>query len=218
MAETGKLYREARDRITQIVAGTPDEQLAGSVPACPGWSVKDVVAHLAGVCADILSGNLDGVATDPWTAVQVEARRGWSMTSLLSEWAEAATRCEDMSSAFPETAASMWVSDVTTHEQDIRGALGVRGARDCEGVALAVRWLARDLDQPLRILTDEGDAFGAPDAGVTLRASRFELFRALTGRRSVDQIAAMRWDGAHAPFLPIFSRGPFRPARDGIYE
>ncbi|MGI8707100.1 MAG: hypothetical protein ACR2LG_02690 [Actinomycetota bacterium] len=37
-----------------------------------------------------------------------------------------------------------------------------------------------------------------------LRTSTFELFRALHGRRTVDQVRAMEWDGDPEPWMPVF--------------
>ena len=41
-----------------------------------------------------------------------------------------------------------------------------------------------------------------PDA--TIRASRFELFRALSGRRSPEQVRAYDWTGDPEPFIQYF--------------
>jgi hypothetical protein len=48
---------------------------------------------------------------------------------------------------------------------------------------------------------------GAP-AG-TLDVEEFELFRALTGRRSAAQIRRFDWNVDAEPYLPIFGLGPF---------
>ena len=56
------------------------------VPACPDWTVKDVAAHMAGVCEDILAGNLDGVATDAWTNAQVARHADDSLDDVLDSW------------------------------------------------------------------------------------------------------------------------------------
>ena len=81
----GALYADGRGRISDLVSGL-GEEAAAPVPACPQWSVHDVVAHLTGVCADILAGNIAGVATDPWTDAQVCARRDRSVEEVLAEW------------------------------------------------------------------------------------------------------------------------------------
>ena len=40
-------------------------------------------------------------------------------------------------------------------------------------------------------------------------AQAYELFRALTGRRSPAQIRALRWTVDPEPYLPAFQFGPF---------
>ncbi|MGH2758175.1 MAG: hypothetical protein ACRDKJ_01280, partial [Actinomycetota bacterium] len=47
------------------------------------------------------AGNLEGVATDPWTAKQVEARRGRKIPQLLAEWSEHADAIDPLLPSFP---------------------------------------------------------------------------------------------------------------------
>jgi hypothetical protein len=44
-----------------------------------------------------------------------------------------------------------------------------------------------------------------------LRIDDFEFMRALTGRRSVEQMAASAWDGAFAPEHLVLARFSARP-------
>jgi hypothetical protein len=55
---------------------------------------------------------------------------------------------------------------------------------------------------------------GVPQATVT--APPFELFRALSGRRSLDQIRDFSWDGDPEPYLGVFS--PFEAPREPVVE
>ncbi len=103
MGDVGPLYAKGRERIAGLVHDLDPERAATSVPPCPGWTVHDVVAHLSGICADIVGG-------------------------------------------------------------------------------------------------------------------RFEMLRALTGRRSEEQIAAFDWDADYRPYLGAFSRGPFRMAQVPVAE
>ncbi|HET7246492.1 MAG TPA: maleylpyruvate isomerase N-terminal domain-containing protein [Streptosporangiaceae bacterium] len=50
------MYRETRERLAGLVAGLDEAQLGTPVPACPGWSVADVVGHLAAIPEDALAG------------------------------------------------------------------------------------------------------------------------------------------------------------------
>ena len=83
VADTGALYRAGRTRITELVGRLGPDDARRSVDAWPGWTVQDVVAHLAGACADALAGRLDGVTTAAWADAQVAARRERTLADLL---------------------------------------------------------------------------------------------------------------------------------------
>ncbi len=219
----GRLYAEGRARITELVRDLDDDALAKRVPHCPEWTVKEVVAHLTGVCADIINGRIDGVATEPWTARQVEERRDRTMAEILDEWSEFAPKCEDIAHTFGG-AEVRWLGDLTAHEHDLRTALGKPGARDSEALATVlpwfVEWLGTEHRPALRIITREGDdlVMGQGQPTATLRGSRFDVARALTGRRSAEQIGLMDWDGEPTEHVPAFGRGPFTVATESIPE
>jgi hypothetical protein len=57
---------------------------------------------------------------------------------------------------------------------------------------------------------------GGDEPGATLRTNRFELFRALSGRRSLDQLRSYDWDGNPEPLLPYFY--PYGPRAESLVE
>jgi hypothetical protein len=59
---------------------------------------------------------------------------------------------------------------------------------------------------------------GPDGAESTLTGDSFDLLRAITGRRSVDQLRTMQWQGAVDAVIPAFTFGPFRPAAGRIDE
>src|SRR5436305_6232427 len=134
MADIGSIYAEGRARLTDLLASADPQQHAARVPGCPQWAVRDVIAHVTGVCADVLAGNIAGVGTEEWTAAQVAERKDRSLPEILAEWSEVAPQVEAMAQHFPDRTAEQWELDLTTHEQDIRGALGRPGARGAAGV------------------------------------------------------------------------------------
>ena len=136
--QIGAVYEEGRQRIVEVVSGLDQDRARAPVPTCPDWTVADVLAHLTGVCADVLAGRLDGVATDPWTEAQVSARRGRPVDELVAEWDDVAPQVEAIAEQFPERTGEQWVTDLTTHEHDIRTAVGTPGARDAAGVAIGL--------------------------------------------------------------------------------
>ncbi|MGH8985120.1 MAG: maleylpyruvate isomerase family mycothiol-dependent enzyme [Acidimicrobiia bacterium] len=219
MADYALAYRDSRGRIIGLVRDLDDDQLDLFAPATPEWRVRDIVAHLTGVCADILAGNLAGVASDGWTAKQVGDRRDVPIDQMLGEWEEKGAAIEALVPDFPEVAVGQMIADTATHEQDVRGALGAPGARDSDAVDIAVHWGARALDgsQPLRLETD-ADALDVGDGTpvATVEASRFELLRAMTGRRSLDQMRAYGWEGAPCPERLVLSF--FTPRAEPLVE
>jgi uncharacterized protein (TIGR03083 family) len=137
----GAAYDETRTRIAGLVGELDDEKASLPVPACPEWSVHDVVAHLTGNCADIIKGNLDGVASDEWTAAQVEARKERSLAEILAEWDEVGPQIAAMLDDFPGRYGNQTVGDVTVHEHDLRGALEQPGARDSAAIDIGLDFL-----------------------------------------------------------------------------
>jgi uncharacterized protein (TIGR03083 family) len=200
--EFARAYQRVRTRVSDLVSQRDLDALETSAPAAPEWRVRDLLAHLSGVSADITSGNLDGVATDEWTAAQVDARRDWTIDDLISEWAERGAAVDALIPQFPEPIAAQLLVDTATHEQDIRGALEVPGARDADAIALGFPGMATfALGSGLKLETEHGifvtgDGDGAE---TSVRAPRFELFRAMTGRRSLEQVRAYDWTGDPRP-------------------
>jgi len=136
------VYRGVRVRVAALVCELPEETLDVIAPATPEWRVRDVVAHLAGATADIVSGNLADVASDEWTGAQVDARRGIPIGEVLDEWARCSAIVEPMIAKFDPLMRAMLLTDAVTHEHDVRGALGVPGERDSDAIAYAFRGIA----------------------------------------------------------------------------
>lgn len=199
------LYAAGLERLLALAAELSDDEAARPVPACPGWTVKDVLAHQAGVLADVAEGLLEGAATDPWTARQVEERKDRTLAECATELAERGPGFVEFLRAAPFSPA---VVDQWSHEQDIRGAVGKPGSRDVETVAWIVAlmldgraegWIA-DGRPAVRIVTDSGDrTLGDGEPAATLEASDFELARAFIGRRSQAQFEALGWTAGSDP-------------------
>jgi uncharacterized protein (TIGR03083 family) len=228
MTDIGSIYAEGRTRLTDLVASADPHQHTAPVPGCPEWAVRDVIAHVTGVCADVLAGNIEGVATEAWTAAQVAERKDRALPEILAEWSEVAPQVEAMAEHFPGRAAEQWVLDLTTHEQDIRGALRRPGARDAAGLAIGLDFattvgLAQSIAErglpALRVKAGEREwVVGDGEPAAELAGSPFDLFRAMTGRRSVDQIRSYGWTGDVEVFVPAFQFGPFTPPSTDLIE
>src|SRR5689334_6859768 len=90
------LYRDARRRIIAVARELSSAELATQVPACPRWTVRDLLGHLAGGTADVVSNNLAGAPGDEWTEAHVAARAGREVPELLAEWEELGPRWEEI--------------------------------------------------------------------------------------------------------------------------
>lgn len=219
MSELGDAYHGVRIRVTELVTSVADDAVLQIASATPAWTVKDNVAHLAGITVDIVNGNLDGVGTDPWTAVQIDARRERTLTQIIAEWAEYGPVVEGMADTFGR-AGSQLVADAATHEHDIRHALGRPGARDSDAVQIGFEFfstaLGNTLDatnaDALLVEHDTGSTVvGDGSVSVTLRTTRFEFMRAVSGRRTAMEIAAYDWGGGAPPdgfVLSLFTARP----------
>jgi uncharacterized protein (TIGR03083 family) len=207
----GEMYREGRIGMIELGRSLTDDDASTMVPGCPQWTVKDVYAHQAGVVADALAGRLDGVATDVWTARQVSERADRSLTEVLDEWEQIAPPFESFlegGAAPPQVIIDQW-----SHEQDVRCALGHPGNRDDARATFSTDALASRFDEwnhaTVALIGDSGIwKLGDGEPTVTLRASDYELARALLGRRSRAQVLAMDWNGDPEPFvddLVVFS-------------
>jgi hypothetical protein len=157
-----------------------------------------------GRCADINAGQIEGAGTDPWTAAQLAGRTGRSCDELLEEWEREAPAFEQI---LPVVKPPRPLYDVVVHEQDIRGAVGVPGGRDSDGVVLlfgvALNRLTETFDDAGLPGLEVETAKGTFVAGTGASSSRwavewYELFRSMCGRRSAAQIRAL---GCPEPYV-----------------
>jgi uncharacterized protein (TIGR03083 family) len=192
-------YRALRGRVGELIRAAGSEAFDGPSPATPEWRVHDVLSHMVGVTDDVVNGRLDGVATEPWTAAQVDARRTRTAAELLEEWEATAPQFEAVLDAAPPEIVGQALFDAVTHEHDIRCALHAPGARDSDALDIAWDWLigarSRGGGEAIRFVTEAGEVVtGAGLPTYSVEASRFELLRATVGRRSPAEIARYTWD------------------------
>lgn len=157
-------WAESAERTLALLDDLPAE--AWEVESgCPGWSVRDVVAHLAALEAELAGTGLGGPGLPEvegaeletaYTEAGVRQRDGVSTDDLVAELREAvaarrqalATLPDDpkaLASATPggiawsnETALRNRMIDMFVHEQDIRAAVGIPGGYDGRAGALVV--------------------------------------------------------------------------------
>jgi uncharacterized protein (TIGR03083 family) len=212
-------YRQTRNGLTDLTRGLDDATLAHPVPATPAWSVRDAVAHVVGVTVDLLDGNLAGVGSDEWTAAQVERRRGRPFEDVLTEWSERGPILEEQIAGWPPEFATQLIGDLAVHDLDVRSALGTTDGRDSPAALVAFDHYAHSLGGRLdeaglgTVTLDAPEAplvVGTGEPTTRVRAPRFELLRALSGRRNATQIRTYDWDGDPDQVLAVIAAYPIR--------
>ncbi|MGO9344324.1 MAG: maleylpyruvate isomerase N-terminal domain-containing protein [Acidimicrobiales bacterium] len=231
--DLGIHYKAARQRISSVVAAV-DDPAGVPVPACPGWSVHDVVAHLTAVVEDVLAGRRTGPPSEDETAAQVARRQNIETALVLAEWAELAPTFEGLLSEM-----RVWPGflDVFAHEHDVMGALSVPGERDSYEMHISSEWLLSNWSPavPVRVKIGERERTLLPktepteptepeepeepeqivsddDIDLTLTTTAFEAFRFRLGRRSRAQLRAMDWSGDPTPVIEkmtVFGPEPY---------
>jgi uncharacterized protein (TIGR03083 family) len=214
-------YLGVQERVIDLVRAASPEALDAIAPATPQWRTRDVFAHMVGVATDVLNGNITDAGGDRWTAAQVAARYDPPIEELIDEWVASGSPMEAFVLSLPTSITGQLVLDTTTHEHDLRHALGRPGARDSDSVAMSAVWIVNALgqfydaagEQPLRF---EGETVrataGTGEPVATVRAPTFELVRAITGRRTLAEIAAYEWEPEaqcdRVVALPLFTAAP----------
>ena len=173
-------YTELRARVTELMQSLSLEQSKTVVPHCPQWTVKDCLAHMVGVPEDVINGQMEGVASEAWTNRQVQRHAQDSVADLLSIWETNAPVFAQILPNIPQPVISQFMFDQTTHEHDIRKAVGQPGGRDTLAVAVAEGFIRNSLAQ-------QNDPAIAQLAAHKLTG--FEYLRSLSGRRSRAQIS-----------------------------
>lgn len=180
-----KAYIELRDRMITLLRELPADAGQITVPHCPEWTVQETVSHMVGVPEAIMLGDMEGVAGEEWTQRQVERHRGDSLKDLADAWEAQGAQFLQILPNIPQPTLSQLVFDVTSHEHDVRHAVGQPGARDSGAVAVGLGFLKTVIDS-----RDGIDIAVVNESSM----STFDLFRSLGGRRSRDQIAAVGFD------------------------
>jgi uncharacterized protein (TIGR03083 family) len=220
-------YAAVHARLEEVLRGRVGDE---PVPCCPGWTARDVVAHLAGLCDDWVRGRLEGYASEAWTADQVARLAHAPLDEVIASWGRALGSFLALPDDPVMGAPARWAfGDAVVHEADIRGAVGA-GRVPPDAVALALkgqvaRWrqvvaragvgtlLLRCPDLRDWWLGEHGD----PRA-VVVEAPAYEVFRALAGRRSDEQVRSWAWSRDPSPFIAAGLPYPFSWAAEPITE
>jgi uncharacterized protein (TIGR03083 family) len=223
--DTAALYEQSRLALLDLVRSLDHEQLATLVPASPAWSVQDVVAHVVGITADLRHGNFGFGDPDVWTAAQVANRRGRSVEALAAEWDAEAPTFEEGLRLFGYVLGSHYIGDLLQHTCDVRHALGRSRVPDDLTLLVALDFYLDSFHEALlgagigavRVHAGRDEwTLGSGEVVASWSAERFEVFRALGGRRDEPQIRAGEWTGDVDTVLPHVS--PYGLPTEGIVE
>jgi uncharacterized protein (TIGR03083 family) len=182
-----RLLRAEHDALLPILRRTPEAKF-GNPTACPGWSVRDVLAHCSSALHRTITGDLHAF-TPEQNEVDVAERRPWPLQDVLSELATGYLNAgEPIASAdgrLDGIALGEWI-----HGGDVRDALGEPSAYASEGYddacALLVERTRRRAIPLVEVQINEFRlVLGAatPDRQpATLHTDRSTLMRLVSGR------------------------------------
>lgn len=196
--EIGAAYVAAQRSFCSLFESLTDRDRATTVPCTPGWSVRDVLSHVAGVADDIVHGRVEGAASQPWTAAQVARWRDADWRDLVARWDEQTPQVASLLQHLGEQRPPL---DCHSHEHDVRHAVGRPGNRDSDLIGwMGALFVAAPIGRPVEV-RDHGRAWATIDGAahvdpVTLvvdGVDGFELVRSRLGRRSQAQVESYRW-------------------------
>jgi uncharacterized protein (TIGR03083 family) len=186
MADWGQLYRDHVDAVAALAPTLTDGQLAAAVPATPEWTVRDVLAHMAGVPSDMLSGRMDGAPGPGWTERAVAERRGRSIEELM---AELRSNTDALVDSVTDSPAPAPVWDLAVHHTDVHEALGLPRI-------------------PERLWQPVADALAQRSPELAGQVPAYELFRASFSRRSRAQMQGWGTDRSAEQLDEVCIFGP----------
>ncbi|MCP3768665.1 maleylpyruvate isomerase family mycothiol-dependent enzyme [Streptomyces sp. MAR25Y5] len=162
----GRLLAVERDALIPLLRGRAEEDFALPVAACPGWTVRDVLAHCSAALTRVVENRFEAGVFSPASNERDIAERGdWSNQRVVDELERG------MTGAGPVIAGAGGLLDILAlgewvHAGDVREAIGTPGAYAGPGLPYALDLLAHvtggtghlplhadldDADEPLRL-------------------------------------------------------------------
>ncbi|MEV6169172.1 maleylpyruvate isomerase family mycothiol-dependent enzyme [Streptomyces sp. NPDC051954] len=167
----GRLLTIERDALVPLLRGRPDPDYALPVAACPGWSVRDVLAHCSAALLRVVENRFEqGVFSPEANDRDIAERADRTNAQIVDELERGMTGAGPViagaGGALDGIALGEWV-----HAGDVREAWGEPGAYAGAGLPDALELLVRvtrdrghlplhadldDVDEPVRL----GDVSG----------------------------------------------------------
>ncbi|MEV5338404.1 maleylpyruvate isomerase family mycothiol-dependent enzyme [Streptomyces sp. NPDC052676] len=168
----GRLLTVERDDLVPLLRSRAETDFALPVTACPGWTVRDVLAHCSAALTRVVENRFEeGVFSPESNDRDIAERADWPNARVVDElergMTEAGPVIAEAGGALDGLALGEWV-----HAGDVRDVLGEPGAYGGAGLPYALELLARltrerghvplhadldDRDEPLLL----GEASGA---------------------------------------------------------
>ena len=195
MTDLVPIYDATRARMLELARDVGPDALDVTVPACPDWSARQLLAHCVSMPAAIAAGDLPTGDLDAWIDRIGAARADRTLDELAEEWMSV----DGTIAAMVGGGGAVLFDDLVVHEHDLRGALG-RPDHNALAPDVSVR---RSLDAcvpelerrglgAIEVRTDEGTwrSHDAP-TGWTLDTTPWEAVRVLYSRRTTDELRAI---------------------------
>lgn len=168
----GRLLATERDVLVPLLRGRPEGDF-GAGTCCPGWTVRDVLAHCSAALSRVVEGRLEkGVFSPESNDRDIAERHGWPVARIVDElergMTDAGPVIAEAGGVLDGIALGEWV-----HAGDVREAWALPEAYGGARLGSALELLTHltrvrgtlplhadldDLDEPLRLGAASGDA------------------------------------------------------------
>ncbi|WP_458244467.1 maleylpyruvate isomerase family mycothiol-dependent enzyme [Streptomyces sp. MAI_2237] len=209
----GRLLAAERDALVPLLRARPDADFALPTAGCPGWTVRDVLAHCSSALMRVVESRFEkGVFSPEANDRDIAERAAWTNQQVVDElergMTEAGPAIAEAGGILDMVALGEWV-----HAGDVREVWGEPGAYAGAGLPDALTLLARitrekgrvplhadleDVDEPLLLGEVSGERTPARFIG-----GAATLVRLYAGRQ-VPEEASYELVGAEAGDLNIF--------------
>jgi uncharacterized protein (TIGR03083 family) len=208
----GLLLVTERDALIPLLRSRPDADFALPTAGCPGWTVRDVLAHCSSALMRVVESRFEkGVFSPECNDRDIAERADWTNARVVDElergMTEAGPAIAKAGGVLDMVAVGEWV-----HGGDVRDVLGEPGAYAGPGLPHALTLLARitreqgrlplhadldDVDEPLTLGAVSGERTPARFIGDAATLVRLYAGRPVAGR-------TFELAGAEAAELNIF--------------
>ncbi|MFD4374046.1 maleylpyruvate isomerase family mycothiol-dependent enzyme [Streptomyces sp. NPDC058486] len=137
-----RLLTTERDLLMPLLRRTPEEAYELRT-ACPGWTVRQVLAHCGAALVRIVEGRLEeGVFLPEANACDVAEREDWALGRVLDELERGLTEAGPVIAGHEDGRLDAVALGEWVHAGDVREAFGEPGAYCGDALALALPLLS----------------------------------------------------------------------------